>query len=160
MPLPIIIASFGGQKVLVCYSVKNPFEAMSLEIKLNTVQGNVITLDVPKKATVRELKSMLLERHPCQDPIERKILKVELLHNSSIIDATEALDSATFLGSAPLVTVVYRRNEVEAATQHDTYTQAEEFFGVRIPCNVTKISNDASFPHNPRVCDSHWGLCL
>ena len=140
---------------------------MSLEIKLNTVQGGAITLDVPKKATVRELKAMLLERHPCQDPIERKLLKVELLHNSSIIDATEALDSATFLGSESLVTVVYRRNAVKASTQHGIHAQAEEFFGLEIPSNVYRISNYAFinlrelvFPHNPRVCDSHWGLCL
>ena len=33
---------------------------------------------------------MLREKHPCQDPIERKVLKVELLHNSSIIDEAEA----------------------------------------------------------------------
>ena len=72
---------------------------MSLEIKLNTLQGGEITLDVPMTATVRELKSMLLEKHPCQDAIERKVLYVELLHNSSIIDETEALDSATFLSA-------------------------------------------------------------
>ena len=70
---------------------------MSFEIKLNTVQGGVITLDVLMTDIVRELKSMLLEKHPCQDPIERKILKVELLHNSSIIDEAEALNSARVL---------------------------------------------------------------
>ena len=90
---------------------------MSLEIKLNTVDGSTVTLDVPMTATVRELKAMLLQQHPCQDPIERKVLKVELLHNSSIIDEAEALNSATFLGAESLVTVVYRRNEVEAAKE-------------------------------------------
>ena len=115
---------------------------MSLEIKLNTVQGSVITLDVLMTATVRELKSMLLEKHPCQDPIERKVLKVELLHNSSTIDEAEALSSARFVGAESLVTVVYTRNEVEAAAQHDIRTQAE-CFGVKIPSNVTNISNAA-----------------
>eukprot|EP00434_Breviolum_minutum_P004840 symbB.v1.2.004267.t1/scaffold222.1/size270942/9 len=105
--------------------------------------GGLITLDVPMTATVRELKSMLLERHPCQDPIERKVLYVELLHNSSIIDETEALDSATFLSAEPLVTVVYRRNEVEATTKHDIYAHREEYFGVKIPSNETNISKAA-----------------
>ena len=86
---------------------------------------------------------MLLENHPCQDPIERKVLKVELLHNSSVLDEAEALNSARFLGAVSLVTVVYRRNEVEAAAQHDTYTQAKEYFAVKIPSNVTSISESA-----------------
>ena len=52
-----------------------PLAAMSCEVKLNTLQGCVITLDVPMTATVRELKAMLLRKHPCQDPIERKVSK-------------------------------------------------------------------------------------
>ena len=48
----------------VLSQVKCPFGAMSCEVKLNTLQGSVITLDVPMAATVRELKSMLLEKHP------------------------------------------------------------------------------------------------
>ena len=55
---------------------KVPLTAMSCEVKLNTLQGGVITLDIPMTATVRELKAMLLAKHPCRDPIERKILKV------------------------------------------------------------------------------------
>ena len=43
----IITAKLGVQKGLVCYSGKDPFGAMSLELKFNTLQGGVITLDVP-----------------------------------------------------------------------------------------------------------------
>ena len=60
-------------------------------------------------ATVRELKAMLLEKHPCEDPIERKVLKVELLRDSSIIDDAETLDAAGLLGAESLVTVTYTR---------------------------------------------------
>ena len=140
-----IIPKFGSQQVLVCFSprVKDPFGAMSLKIKLNTVEGSVITLDVLMTATVGELKSMLLEKHPCQDPIERKILGVELLHNSSIMKDAETIDGPEFLSDESLVTVVYTRNEVEAAAlQHDICTQAE-YFGVKIPSNVTNISDKA-----------------
>ena len=92
-------------------------------------------------ATVRELKAMLLEKHPCQDPIERKVLKVELLRDSSIIDDAERLDAAGLLGAESLVTVTYTRNEVEAATKHDINT--EGCFAVKIPSNVTSISHSA-----------------
>ena len=121
-----------------------PFAAMSCEVKLNTVQGGVITLDIPITATVRELKAILLEKHPCQDPIELKILKVELLRDSSIIDDAETLDAAGFFCAESLVTVVYTRNEVEAATKDEIYEiHAQGCFGAKIPCNLTEISRYA-----------------
>ena len=146
-PNVIIIGFFnrrnmGGQKVLFFLLRQNgPLGAMSREIELNTLQGSVITLDVPITATVRELKMMLLENHPCQDPIERKVFKVELLHSSSIIDDAETLNSGMFLGAESPVTVTYTRNEVEAAEQDDIRT--EGYVGVKIPSNVTNISNAA-----------------
>ena len=118
-----------------------PLAAMSCEVKLNTLQGCVITLDVPLTATVRELKAMLLRKHPCQDPIERKVLKVELLRDSSIIDDAETLDAAGLLGAEPLVTVTYTRNEVEAATYNDVHTHG--CYGLKIPCDLTEISHAA-----------------
>ena len=121
-----------------------PFAAMSCEVKLNTLQGGVITLDIPITATVRELSAILLAKHPCRDPIERKILKVELLRDSSIIDDAETLDAAGFFCVESLVTVTYTRNEVEAATKEDIDDiQTQRFFGVKIPCNLTEISRYA-----------------
>ena len=120
------------------------FAAMSCEIKLNNLQGGVITLDIPITATVRELKAMLLAKHPCQDPIERKILKVELLRDSSIIDDAETLDAAGFFCAESLVTVAYTRNEVEAATKDEIDDiHAQRCFGAKIPCNLTEISRYA-----------------
>ena len=136
-----VIANFSGQTVLVCYVVKGPFAAMSRKIKLGTLQGSVITLDVPMTATVRELKMMFLLKHPCQDPLERKVLKVELLRDNSIIDDAESLDEAGLVGAEPPVTVTYARNEVEAVEQDDIHAQG--YFGVKIPSNVTNISNAA-----------------
>ena len=125
-----------------------PFAAMSCEVQLNTLQGGVITLEVVMTATVRELKALLLEKHPCQDLIERKVLKVELLRDSSIIDDAETLDAAGLLGAETLVTVTYARNEVEASTKHDIHTQG--CFGVKIPCNVTSIS-EAAFKNSHQL---------
>ena len=149
----VVIAAYNHSKAWGAKSSclllrQRSFGAMSFELELNTVQGGVITLDVFMTDTVRELKSMLLEKHPCQDPIERKILKVELLHNSSIIDEAEALNSARFLGDEFLVTVVYRRNEVEAATQHDIRTQG--CVALKIPSNVTSIS-EAAFQNSRQL---------
>ena len=106
--LPGCTLPFFGH-VLTVSQVKCPFGAMSCEVKLDTLQGSVITLDVPMTATFRELKSMLLEKHPCQDPIERKVLKVELLRDNSIIDDAESLDEAGLVGAEPPVTVAYAR---------------------------------------------------
>ena len=127
--------------VLPVNQVKNPFGAMSCEVKLDTLQGSVITLDVPMTATVRELKSMLLEKHPCQGPIERKALKVELLRDSSIIDDAETLDEAGLVGAESPVTVPHTRNEVEAAEKDDIHAQG--CFGVKIPSKVTHIGESA-----------------
>ena len=124
------------------------FAAMSCEVQLNTLQGGVITLDVVMSATVRELKAILLEKHPCQDLIERKVLKVELLRDSSIIDDAETLDAAGFLRAESLVTVTYTRNEVEAETKHDIHTQG--CFAVTIPSNVTSIS-EAAFENSGQL---------
>ena len=127
--------------------VHRPFAAMSCEVKLNTLQGGVITLDLPITATVRELKAMLLAQHPCRDPIERKILKVELLRDSSIIDDAETLDAAGFFCAESLVTVAYTRNEVEAATKDDIDDiHAQRCFAAKIPCDLTDISSCA-FKH-------------
>ena len=49
-----------------CNSTKVLFTAMPCEVQLNTLQGSVITLDVVMTATIGELKSMLLEKHPFQ----------------------------------------------------------------------------------------------
>ena len=129
-------------------TVNCPFAAMSCEVQLNTLQGDVITLDVVMTATVRELKAMLLEKHPCQDPIERKVLKVELLRDSSIIDDAETLEAAGLLGAESLVTVTYTRNEVEAATKRDIRTQG--WFAVKIPSNVTNIC-EAAFKNSHQL---------
>ena len=114
-----------------------PFVAMSCEVQLGTLQGSVITLDIP-------ITALLLAKHPCQDPIERKILKVELLRDSSIIDDADTLEAAGFFCAESLVTIACTRNEVEAAMKDDiddTYTQ--RCFAVKIPCNLTEISSCA-----------------
>ena len=77
-----IMQIWAWKKVTGSIVLLQHFAAMSCEVKLNTLQGGVITLDIPITATVRELKVMLLTKHPCRDPIERNILKVELLRDS------------------------------------------------------------------------------
>ena len=120
------------------------FAAMSCELELNTLQGGVITLEVMMETTLRELKAMLCEKHPrAEDPTERKLLRVELLHNSSIVE----MDDAQTLGAAGLLeaeaptTVIYRRNEVEASAKDDVH--ALGFFHLNTPSYCTTICSAA-----------------
>ena len=120
------------------------FGAMSLEIKFNTLQGGVLTLDVPMTATVRELKSMLLEKHQrAEDPIESKLLRVELLRNSSIMEMEDAqtLGAAGLLEAEESTTVIYKRNEAEASTKDDVH--ALGFFHLNIPSYCDTICDFA-----------------
>ena len=151
-----VMANFSGQTVLVCYVVKGPLAAMSRKIKLGTLQGSVITLDVPMTATVRELKMMFLLKHPCQDPLERKVLKVELLRDNSIIDNAESLDEAGLVGAEPPVTVAYARNEVEAVEQDDIHAQG--YFGVKIPLRPTlgRVALKGAPLWRASHCQGHW----
>ncbi len=130
-------------KALIFHGVRSwrPLGAMSCEVKLNTLEGGVITLDVQTTATVRELKSMLLEKHPCEEPIERKLLKVVLLQDGSFIDDAETLAEAGLLDAESLVTVTYTRNVVEAGTKDGIHTQG--FFELKIPSDLTEICYDA-----------------
>ena len=120
------------------------FAAMSCELELRTLQGGVITLEVSMETTLGELKTMILEKHTrAEDVVERKLLRVELLLNSSIIE----MDDAQTLGAAGLLeaeaptTVIYRRNEAEASTKDDVH--ALGFFHLNTPSTCTTISRSA-----------------
>ena len=107
---------------------------------MNTLQGGVFTLDVTRIETVQQLKSMLREKFPIDDPIEQKILKVEVLKDTCLLDDAQTLNEGG-LHDESEVTVIYRRNEIEAATKDDVHTQ--EFCQVNIPQAVTRVSVEA-----------------
>ena len=120
---------------------------MSREVVFNTLHGDVITLEVLMGTTVGELKAMLVEKHKIkiEDPIERKILKVELLQNGSIIE----VDDGQTLGAVGLLeankamtaTVIYKRNNVEAETKDGLHRLG--FFHLNIPSDCTKVCKRA-----------------
>ena len=75
--------------------------------------------------TVGELKAMLLD-YKTEDPVERQIITVELLQACSIMemdDSQELGKTGCLEAEAAAITVVYKRNEVEAATQAEVHTQ-------------------------------------
>ena len=95
-------------------------------------------------ATVRELKSMLVEKHQrAEDPIESKLLRVELLRNSSIMEMEDAqtLGATGLLEAEEPTTVIYKRNEAEASTQDDVH--ALGFFHLNIPSYCDTICDFA-----------------
>ena len=71
---------------------------MSGELVLSTLDGDVITHKVDLITSVGELKALLLQRKT-KDPIERKILRVELLQDCSIMK----MDDAQELGKTGLL---------------------------------------------------------
>ena len=101
--------------------------AMSCKLKVNTLEGGIIILDITPTVTVRELKAMLLEQAPCEHPLERRILKAKLLNDKTLIDdaqASQTLIEAGLLhamegGHVAKVTVLYTRNEMEAVTSRE-----------------------------------------
>ena len=115
---------------------------MSLcELPVKTLQG-VFTLDVREIETVKQLKQMLLEKFP-RDPVDQKILKVEVLHGSCFLNDAQTLSEAALHAESD-VTAIYRRNEIEAATRRDV--PAQGFCQVNIPQAMTKVSGEA-FSH-------------
>ena len=61
-------------------SVAMPF------LKVITLRGDVIALDVTTIQTVLQLKAMLLEQFPCEDPIEQKIRGVAVFQGNSLLN--------------------------------------------------------------------------
>ena len=102
--------------------------------------GGVIPVDISTIRTVEELKTMLLAKHPCDDPIERKILKAELLLDGSLLDDNLTLEAAGLLHESE-VSVMYTRNEIEAARKDEILTKG--FFHLHIPSGTTEISPGA-----------------
>ncbi len=115
--------------------------AMPHELKVKTLEGGVITVEVTPRNTIQELKAMLHEKKQCEDPIEHKILKVKVLANGLLLDDDQTLESAGLLHAESEVTVIYSRNEVEAATKEAIHE--EGFLQVNIPSSLTEIPAEA-----------------
>ena len=56
------------------------------EMKVKTLQGDVIAVEVVPTNTVKELRAMLLESKECECPIERQLLRVEVLTAGLLVD--------------------------------------------------------------------------
>ena len=115
----------------------NQLSAMtSMVLKVKTVEGGEIAVEVMPTNTIKELKAMLCEQKHCEDPIDRKILKVKVLADGLLVDDDQTLDSAGLLHAESEVTVIYSRNVVEDETEA---IDPEGFLQVNIPSNLTEI---------------------
>ncbi len=56
------------------------------EIKVKTLEGETLALDVVATNTVEELKAMLFESKYCEDWIERKLFRVKVLVDGLLVD--------------------------------------------------------------------------
>ena len=107
------------------------------EVKVTTLEGGDLTVKVLPTNTIEELKAMLLEKKHCEDPIERQILKVKVLADRLLVDDDQTVESAGLLHAESEVTVIYSRNEVEAAAREAIH--AEGLLQVNIPSSLTVI---------------------
>eukprot|EP00434_Breviolum_minutum_P043767 symbB.v1.2.039027.t1/scaffold6302.1/size19189/1 len=108
-------------------------------LNVNTLEGGVLTVQVTASNTMEDLKEMLCQQKQCEDPIQRKILKAEVLVDGNVLhDGSQTLEAAGLLEAESEVSVVYSRNEVEVATKQAIYV--EGFVQVNIPASVVAIS--------------------
>ena len=115
---------------------------MPREVKVKTLEGGDLTIKVVPTNTIEDLKAMLHEKKHCEDPIERQILKVEVLADGLLVDSEQTLESAGRAESE--VTVIYSRNIVEAATQEAIQAiHTKSFLQVNIPSSLTEIPPEA-----------------
>ena len=114
---------------------------MTHELKMRTLEGDLITGEVIPTTTIQELMAMLHERKDCEDPIEQEILKVKVLVDGLLLDDDQTLESAGLMHAESEVTVIYHRNEVEAATKEAI--QEEGLLQVSIPSSLTEIPAQA-----------------
>ena len=107
-------------------------------MKVKTLEGGVVAFEVMQRTTIRELKAMLHEQKHCEDPIDRQILKVKVVADGLLVDDDQTVESAGLLHAKSEVTVIYSRNEVQAATTEAIH--AEGLLQVNIPYSLTEIS--------------------
>ena len=104
---------------------------------MNTLQGEVFTVDVGGIETVQQLQAMLAEHFPGDDPIDKKILRVDVLRDRCLLDGAQTLHAAG-LHAESEVTVIYGRHEIQAARKEQV--QTEKFCQVNIPQAVREVS--------------------
>ena len=112
--------------------------AMFRELKVKTLAGVDLTIEVTPTNTVEELKAMLCKKKLCEDPTEQEVCQVKVLAvGLSIDDDHQTLESAGLLHAESEVTVIYSRNVVEAATKEAIH--AKGLLQVNIPFGLTEI---------------------
>ena len=116
--------------------------AMPCELTVKTLKGADLSVKVMPTSTIQELKAMLHEKKDCEDPIEHKILKVKVLSGGFLVDDHQTLESAGLLHAESEVTVIYCRNEVEAATKEAIHE--EGLLQVNIPSSLREVPARAS----------------
>ena len=104
---------------------------------MKTLEGVDLTVKVRPTDKVEKLKAMLQKKKQCEDPIERKLLKVKVLADGLLVSDHRTLESAGLLHAESEVTIIYVRNVVEAATKDEI--RAKGFVQVNIPSSLTKI---------------------
>ena len=67
-------------------------DAMAQELKVNTLEGSVLTVQVTERNTIKDLKAMLSERKPCEN-----LRKVTVLAEGALVDDDQTVEAAGLL---------------------------------------------------------------
>ena len=81
------------------------------KMKVKTLEGETLAVEVLPTTTVKELRAMLLESKGYEDPIECGLLRVEVLTAGLLMDDDQTVESAGLLCAGSDATVVYARRE-------------------------------------------------
>ena len=119
---------------------------MPCELKVKTLEGGVLALKSRRPPPFSRMKTMLHEKKHCEDPIEHQILKLKVLADGLLVDDDQTLESAGLLHAESEVTVIYCRNEVEAAAKEAIHE--EGLLQINIPSSLTEIPTEAFVSFN------------
>ena len=115
---------------------------MSHEVNVKTLEGGVVTVKVRPTNTIGDLKAMLrTKKHIVKIQLSAESSKLLSLQNKKILDGNQTLKSAELLHGESEVTVIYSRNEVEAATKDGIH--AKGLLQVNIPSSRTENSGSS-----------------
>ena len=96
------------------------------EMKVKTLEGEMLAVEVVPTNTVKELRVMLLESKGYEDPIERQLLRVEVLIARASLERVTMPESVTSIGGW-------------------AFGECKSLKNVTIPGSLTSISSSTFF---------------
>ena len=149
-------------------------------LQVNTLEGNIQTVDATPSSAIRELKHLLVDQRPWEDCIDRKIGRAKILTDGLLADDDQTLGSSGILHADFNATVVFSRAELEAARAKNicekgfvqvtlspgidsiaagAFRSCDQAVVVKLPDSVVRIGQEAFLScKKESLCRDHWKL--